>query len=452
VPPRVLLRRTMPPRRSARLAGARAEPFSTLALALTQHVLSLLPADARARAAAVCRAWRAACAERALWRTLDLSPGAGLARAATDAVLRAAAANARGQLTSLDISQCVNVSFPELLGTVALNADSLRALRFLAGPEGELLAVPRLGALLLAAPALTAMHADVQAESAPEARRLLSNAGVFAPLRLRGLRVDLSQARERGAEAEAEVAIGLAAGVAAHASLRELTLDEAPLGTPAALDALITAALGARLTSVKLWRCGLSPASAPALARLLSGGAALRLLNVHGGARTLLDAPAATLLAAALRANSTLTALWLPDIGLWRDLGAATVLLGALTRHASVRTLDLSVNAVGGGAGHASAAQAGAALAALLLPRGDDDGAALAELDVSGCALRDEGLRPLAAALARGAGGGHLRALTCEENGVTGAFAYGALAPAGAAAGVRLSWLPNDVDVVAADW
>jgi hypothetical protein len=433
----------MPPRRSARLAAPAS--FATLPLAVMQHVLSLLPADTRARAAAVCRAWRAAVGERALWTSLDLSPASGVARAVTDALLRAAAAQARGQLRSLDVSLCDHVSFPELLATLAQNAASLRQLRVLAAPEGDLLPVPRLGALLLAAPSLAVLHADAHVESAPDAARLLRNEGVFAPLRLRGLRVDLTDApaHERGA------ALALAAGVAAHGSLRELTLDNVPLDAPPeALDALITASLGVGLTSVKLWRCGLSPACAPALARLLSSSA-LRLLNIHGGARALLDAPAAATLAAALRANSTLTSLWLPDVGLWRDLGVARTLLGALTCHVSVRQLDLSVNAVGGAAGHASASEAGAALAELLLlPPGRVGGpaTALEELDVSNCALRDAGLRPLAAALARGGGGARMRTLTCEENGLSGTFAFGTLAPACHAARVRVSWLPNEND------
>ncbi len=65
---------------------------------------------------------------------------------------------------------------------------------------------------------------------------------------------------------------------------------------------------------------------------------------------------------------------------------------------------------------------------------------------MSNCALRDAGLRPLAAALARGGGGARMRTLTCEENGLSGTFAFGTLAPACHAARVRVSWLPNEND------
>jgi hypothetical protein len=39
----------------------------------------LLPVDARARAACVCRAWRAFLADVSLWHVLDLTPAGGVA-------------------------------------------------------------------------------------------------------------------------------------------------------------------------------------------------------------------------------------------------------------------------------------------------------------------------------------------------------------------------------------
>jgi hypothetical protein len=78
-----------------------------------------------------------------------------------------------------------------------------------------------------------------------------------------------------GGEAPDEAAVlSLAADVAGHAWLAELLLDHLPLNTAAALDALVYAALARRLRAVNLCDCSLSPASAPALARLVRGGPA----------------------------------------------------------------------------------------------------------------------------------------------------------------------------------
>ncbi len=85
-------------------------------------------------------------------------------------------------------------------------------------------------------------------------------------------------------------------------------MDGAPLGTLAALDAVVDAAIGLRLPSLTLYLCQLTPASAPALARLISGGS-LTDLYVWNGDRQLLDQPATALVADALRADSTLTSL-----------------------------------------------------------------------------------------------------------------------------------------------
>ncbi len=120
-----------------------------------------------------------------------------------------------------------------------------------------------------------------------------------------------------------------------------------PLDTPAALDALVDAASARRLMSLTLCGCGLSPASAPALARLLRSDA-LTALSIDGAmsdgpfdvvaTQQLLDVPAASLLASALRESGSLTQLSLTSIGLFCDVAAATELLNALSEHTSLRT------------------------------------------------------------------------------------------------------------------
>jgi hypothetical protein len=130
----------------------------------------------------------------------------------------------------------------------------------------------------------------------------------------------------------------LAADLAACSFIRELVVGSARLDTLVALDALVDAALACRLHTLRLNRCELSAASAPALARLLGGGA-LAELAICSMAPFLHAAHTAEVLADALRACSTLTVLTLQSVRLWDDSGTATALLGALTGHASLRTL-----------------------------------------------------------------------------------------------------------------
>ncbi len=234
----------------------------------------------------------------------------------------------------------------------------------------------------------------------------------FGALRLERLSV-------RGEEFAAEDAMmALAADLAACTFVRELLVSGARLDTPAALDALVDAALARRLHTLRLSECELPAASAPALARLLGGGALARL-EIKGRLTLLHDAPAAAVLANALRACRTLTALTLRNVGLWRDPVVATALLGALTGHASLRTLVLSHNWIK----QADQAVAGAALGALVAA----NAAALQEVDLYSCGLGDAGLRPLFDALPANT---HLRTLDCVANILTDAFACEQLLPA----------------------
>ncbi len=178
------------------------------------------------------------------------------------------------------------------------------------------------------------------------------------------------------------------------------------------------AALTLRLTSVTLQECNLSPDSAPALVRLVGGGA-LAELDICGADWQLLDVPAALVLGNALRASSTLTALPLWLVDLWRDTAAATALLGALTGHPRLRSLNVSSNVID----EAGQDEAGAALGALVAANAP----ALTALSVSFSDLGDAGLRPLFDALPANT---HLRALDCECNELSDAFVRDALLPA----------------------
>jgi hypothetical protein len=97
--------------------------------ALVLFIFSLLPVDQRLRCLEVCKGWYAALHERSLWTRLDMSTTAGLARPATDALLRAAAVRAGGQLQALHLTDCEATDYDALLAVARANADTLTELR-----------------------------------------------------------------------------------------------------------------------------------------------------------------------------------------------------------------------------------------------------------------------------------------------------------------------------------
>jgi hypothetical protein len=253
----------------------------------------------------------------------------------------------------------------------------------------------------------------VDCRSAAEAGRLLRNEAPFGPVRVRNLQVS---GLRRASNA---TLLALAADAAAYASLKKLAIVDAALDAPAVLDAVVDASLARGLSGLSLVRCRLSPASAPALARLLGGGTLKELVVRGDGFQLLLDADAAQVLGAALGSNSTLTAVTLINVGLWRDVAASAAVLVALTAHPSLRTLVLDVNAVDA----AYQAAVGAALGALVAA----DAPALHVLSVSYCGMSDAALGPLVDALLRNT---HLRALRMSGNRLSEAFAAARLLPA----------------------
>jgi hypothetical protein len=400
----------MPPRRSSRVAAVVERETSALAPlphALVLAVFSALPPDARARAALVCRGWRAVLREWSLWTFLDLSPASGVTVRATDAVLRGAAARAGGGLHTLIVTGCRFITADALLAAAHANAGALRELRASATTLLDFRAVE---ALARAAPQLLACHADVRCD-AHEAHQLLRNQGAFASVRVHDLQVmQLTELDETGV-------LALAADFLQHASLSNLSLLGVQLGTPAALQAVVDAAITCSMPSLGLAYARLLPASAPALAQLLGGGK-LRSFIIFNEGRQLLDQPAAVLLAQAVRATM-LTTFVLHDVQLWRDPAAASTMVGALVAHPSLVQIRLSTNAVGA----ADQTTAGAALGALVAA----DAFMLRMLTLSGCALGDAGLGPLVHALS---GNTHLWKLECEDNDLTEAFVRDQLLPA----------------------
>ena len=163
--------------------------FRALPPAVVLRVFALMPADARARAALVCRAWRDAIAEPSLWTRLDLSPASGVTVNVTDAVLRGAAARARGQLTIMAMSGYNSTTRGALLEVLALNAGSLRELHWLTEQDDDAyLSFDNVQQLLHAAPHLDVVHADVGASFAHSVR-MLRNEAPYQALRIRAIEV-----------------------------------------------------------------------------------------------------------------------------------------------------------------------------------------------------------------------------------------------------------------------
>ena len=415
-----------PRRSSARLAAAASnEPRDALTVlplalphALALRVWGAVPCDARLRCREVARAWRDALAEPSLWLELDLTPSSGLAvHDVTPALLRAAAARAGGRLERLYVA-CDYELEVELLAVLAANSDTLRLLR-LAHEGYNVLGINQLESAMRAVP----LHCVVEAIMSvviEDAGRVLRCQPPFQTLRLRSLEVN-GDGRMLAADVFA-----FTAAVSAHPSLRKLALWRMPLDSFATLDAVVDAALALRLTKLALVGCTVRPASAVALPRLLRGDA-LRELAVFGHSVTLLDAPAAALLADALRSGRTLTSLILNGVGLWRDADVSTALFSALIGHASLTELGLREVT---GANNAAGA-VGALVAA---------DAPLRVLDVSWNALGDAGLGPLVDALPRNT---HLRALDCRRNMMSAAFERERLMPA-LAANTSLQKLHSD--------
>jgi hypothetical protein len=387
--------------------------FASLPPALLLAVFARLPADARARCSAVCRGWRDTLMDVSLWTRLDLSPSSGVAARVTDDVLRGASGLARGGLTVLDLSGVADaMTHDTLLAVAVANAGALTELHLHKDGAGLfLLTCPNIEGLLRAAPLLRTLDADVNV-TATEALRMLRNEAPFGPLRVRRLDVECS-GEEAGTVAE------VTAAIAAHAFVSSVFLATARLDMPGALDALVDAALMRCMSAVTFFSCSLSPASAPALARLL-GGRALRELVISNGRMQLLDVPAAVLLSNALRANSTLTTLTISRAALWADPAAAVTLLGALTGHVSLGCLDLKNDHAPTEQGVALIGPALGALVAANTPM-------LKLLHLFASNLGDAGMRPLLEALPHNT---HLHSLECEGVGMSAACARDVLLPA----------------------
>ena len=412
----------MSSRHSARSAAAVAQPaaaLSPLPLPLVHRIFLALRVDERARAACVCRAWRDAIAEPELWAELDLGDApSGLV--VSDAALRAFATRAQGHLRLLRVGY-IRKEPHALLALVAANGQSLRELQVgeSRGPVG----LGDLEALARAAPNLRVLDACVQCNYT-DAVRVLRAQPPLAALRLDTLAVSFKDGGDDGAlfgsfHAVAPVAAALS-DAALQPTLARLVVDDANCGAGDVLGTLVDAVLSRRLERLELRGC-VSPAGAP-LARLLHGNV-LRALEISDSS-FIFNRPwfgsddGATLVADALRANTTLTTLWMTGTMLFRDMQASCELLRGLVGHSSLRSLYIK------GEDYIPEPVAlGAALAAIVAANAP----ALRFMGVASLALGDLGLAPLVEALRLNS---NLRSLNISGNHMSSEFARDRLLPA----------------------
>ena len=391
--------------------------FASLPHAVALRVFACVPADARARAALVCRAWRDAIAEPSVWARLDLlSPTSGVTVELSDALLRGAATRAHGQLSALLLNWCYELSTAAVLEVVASNAGSLRELTCWSNivelADYPILAVYEVEELARAAPQLRVLNVDVKA-SGVAAVRLLRNDSPFEPLRLRDLEIDGADEDEPAVDADV---LAVAEAVPRHASLQRVYLLDVSLRTPAVLDALAAAVIACALPTLWLVRCDLSPASVPALERVLRSGA-LTSLELDNDHELLLEEAAAVQLSDAIAAHHTLRHLGLVDVQFWNDAPAAAAVMRAVTGHPSLQKLNLFYN------DPLDPAAAGAALGTLVTANSP----ALRELRIlSSPRLGDVGMRPVLDALAHNT---HLRLLDCCNTGMSSDFVQDVFLP-----------------------
>ena len=380
--------------------------FQHLPDAVVRHILSYVPADARARASLVCRAWRDTVADARLWTVLDLSHASGVVQPVSNATPRGAAALARGRLTVLCLDDCYAVTDEARLEVVTANAGSLRELSCFSG----ILTCAHVRQLAHAAPQLVSLTVDVEAGVA-EGTRMLRYDAPFGALQLRKL---LIQGNRRLAD-EADL-LAFCAAMSVHATLRWLEINDTPLGAPAVIDALSAAALACKLRGLGFCQCNLSPASVPALARVVGGGL-LDYFSVLNDGIPLLDEAAAVQLADAVAASRTLTILELCRMRFWHDAAAAAFMMRAVTGHPFLEELNIFFN------DPLDQSAAGAALGALVAANTP----VLKKLILSCSSFNDAGLGGLCHALPHNS---HLRELHCWNMNVSEAFVHNAFLPA----------------------
>jgi hypothetical protein len=392
---------------AAAFAVARA-PFDALPEPVLRVIMLALPVDARARAACVCRSWRAFLADPSLWLHLDLTPAGGVvAGRVTENLVRGAVARAGGQMRVLCLNRVPDVDDRELLVNLVM-ADEAQLQRV---NINAYLNLEHVVALCAAAPRLQVLNANVGGLGSAMLP-LLRNDAPYGPLRVRELSTWCGN----------DDVLALAAAVVAHGSLKALRLFS--MHSARGLNALVDAAAERRISRLSIdHNCSFNAEFVPALARLLQRGS-LTYLDVSCNDFPHAQEESVPVLCAALRTCRTLAHLEVclrPPGG--ASHGTVTELLDAAASLPVLTELNLSLSRI-------QAADAGRALGALLradLPN-------LRILNVNYCGLGDEDLAQLLDGLAANT---HLRLLDCGYNNQSEAFQRDRLEPALAALAAR---------------
>jgi hypothetical protein len=406
------VRAALAPRPKVASAVARLSPeFSSLPHAVAQLVFKKIPADSRARAALVCRTWRDAIAEPAVWTQIDLSRERGITVEVTDAVLRGATARARGQLTVLVLG-ARRFSIDALVEVLTAQQGTLRKLYwFSEAPDYDYLAFDYVEQLLRAVPQLPSFFADVGVTSVVDAARMLRCDSPFQALRVHAMLIE-----GRTIETSDADMLLLAAAIKDHSALQEMYMNDISLRTPAVFDAVAAAVAACGLSAAGFTRAHLSPASLPTLVRLLQAGK-LTYLAIHNGGEVLFDAGGSAQIADAIMALGSLQRLFLTGAELWKDRVAIAAIMRAVTRHQGLQHLTFQSDTP------VDQAAAGAALCELCAA----DSPSLRSLTIRCFLLGDAGMRPLLSALANTR---HLRTLDCINTGMSEEFARDVFLPA----------------------
>lgn len=411
--------------RAAAAGEALPTALTSLPQPLAQRIWLALPVNFRARAACVCRAWRDALSNPALWAVLDFS-GVPWQRQ-TRTLLRGAAARAGGRLRELHAH---SFDLAVLLEVVGANGASLRRLCYTGPPRfwpGGLDEVATLRALAQAAPLLHSLEPDNFQCSCEEAPALLRAEAPLTALRLIKATVNCDDDMDNRPVDAARLRpfLDALADLTLQPSLEGLLIACADLQAVETSSLLVDSVLARRLRTLKLTLCTLPPAAQ--LARLIAGG--LTELRVSTGPETDLPGGPAwneeqtAAFAGAVRASTTLMELGFAGSRVLLNMRTADVLLGALISHKSLQSLRLGESARGPDA-------LGPAMAALVAA----DAPALLALDISGSHdaeahvfLDETNMAPILDALPRNH---HLRGLKLGKVDVSVEFVRERLLPA----------------------
>ena len=412
-------------------------------------IFACLPADGRFCAASVCRGWHAASTAPSLWKHLNFTPSNAHLRISHRVAERICLARCRGVLETLDVSALDEVQ-SKFEYVARASAGTLRHLLLPRG-NGLLFGAPPLNELVRLAgrlPVLQSLHAACEVKSWREAIEALN---APPPLHLHGLNVWLPSMggyQDHHLDLWPEFCRALS-----QKRLSTLSLVNADMHEGGNTEQLADALGAARVRRLVLFEVGtyapFNPIrSADGVANNLRRGfvaslvraAPLRHLHIKATQFTnnrtegYFCVEAATALAPALRAATSLRAFVCEDVMLFSAIPVALMILGACTAHPSLHTLDLCNDpAWKADIPEEQALPLAVALESLIMP----PGTRLRVLFLCGNKLGDDVLGPLVDALPRAP---YVRIVALEDCGLTPAFCEHRLLPA-ARASPRLAQL-----------